>query len=38
MKQQIKIEEYRTRMMFICENIDISIIRKMISMQRGEEP
>ena len=38
LKQQIKIEEYRTRMMFICENIDISIIRKMISMQRGEEP
>ena len=38
LKQQIKIEEYRTRMMFICENIEISIIRKMISMHRGEEP
>ena len=38
LKQQIKMEEYRTRMMFICENIDISIIRKMIGMQQGEEP
>ena len=35
--QQIKIKEYRTRMMFICENIDISIIKKMISMQRCKE-
>ena len=25
-------------MIFICENIDISIIRKMIRMQPGEEP
>ena len=38
LKQQIKIEEYRTRMMFIYENIDIFYLRKMISMQLGEEP
>ena len=25
-------------MMFICENIDISYLKKMISMQQGEEP
>ena len=38
LKQQIIIEEYRTRMIFICENIDMSIIRKMICKQRGGEP
>ena len=38
LKQQIKIEEYRTRMMLFCVNIDKSIIKKMISMQQGEEP
>ena len=38
MKQQIKIEEYRTRMIFMCKNIDISYLRIIISMHEGKEP
>ena len=38
LKHKIKIEEYRTRIMFMCENLDMFYTKRIQSMEKGREP
>ena len=38
LKTKIKIDEYRMRMMFICENLDMFYNKRILSMESKREP
>ena len=38
LKTKIKIDEYRMRMMFICENLDMFYNKRILSMEKDREP